>query len=246
MPPGPQLACPSPPRAQSTSPSSTASAGVPRCFICAASCGCRWAALTANVFLQHPPPLDTFVPVPYSSSARPTSAKDCTGWPSPKASNTTGAGTRGEGGTTPNSGAVGGMGDAGCQCDELGQGMENSGRPTGEKQGEAQERERSRDAAGNPVPDNFWSAFNLIPCREGKIRRIPQPESILQRVVDGVSIGMDALRDSCGGQNEEEKDEIMKAINPFHWPEKCRAGRCCSKAAETRLCRKSPPSLSAQ
>ena len=59
------------------------------------------------------------------------------------------------------------------------------------------------------------AAFDLIPCRDGKTRRIPKLESIFQHVVNEFPCGMDALRDSCGGQNEEEKDEIMKAIESF-------------------------------
>jgi DNA (cytosine-5)-methyltransferase 1 len=80
--------------------------------------------------------------------------------------------------------------------------------------------EPGRDAAqpAGPVAQggpNFWSAFDLIPCRDGKARRIPEPESILQPLFDGVSGDLGNLRDSCGGQNEAEKDEIMSALQSF-------------------------------
>lgn len=40
-----------------------------------------------------------------------------------------------------------------------------------------------------------WSDFALIPCRDGKTRRIPAgSESVLQRMADGLSAGMDDLR----------------------------------------------------
>ena len=61
----------------------------------------------------------------------------------------------------------------------------------------------------------FWSAFDIIPCRDGKARRIPQFESVLFGMVDGVSGGLDTLRDSCGGQTEAEKEIIMDALKGF-------------------------------
>ncbi|HTB63329.1 MAG TPA: hypothetical protein VK737_07035 [Opitutales bacterium] len=61
----------------------------------------------------------------------------------------------------------------------------------------------------------FWSQFDIIPCRDGKARRIPEPESVLQPLVDGFPGGMGALRDSFSHASEEEKEIIMNAIASF-------------------------------
>lgn len=91
-------------------------------------------------------------------------------------------------------------------------GLAASGREMGESENGSGAANKSGDGC---QAVNFWSAFDLIPCRDGKTRRIPKLESIFQHVVNEFPGGMDALRDSCGGQNEEEKDEIMKAIESF-------------------------------
>jgi len=120
----------------------------------------------------------------------------------------------------PNGNAAGGDGFA--NSGEISGGLAYSQQPglEGHTRHEHDWNEPGRDGAhaDGPVAQGgpaFWSAFDLIPCRDGKTRRIPKLESIFQHVVNEFPGGMDALRDSCGGQNEEEKDEIMKAIESF-------------------------------
>ena len=52
-------------------------------------------------------------------------------------------------------------------------------------------RECSHEQTAGPGGSSFWSNAILIPCRDGKARRVPKSESILQRVVDGLPYGVD-------------------------------------------------------
>jgi DNA (cytosine-5)-methyltransferase 1 len=44
--------------------------------------------------------------------------------------------------------------------------------------------------ADRSEPEGFWSNYTLIPCRDGKTRRIPTESSILS-MVDGIHEGVD-------------------------------------------------------
>lgn len=52
-------------------------------------------------------------------------------------------------------------------------------------------------AAQDASPDGFWSAFDLIPCRDGKARRVPQ--SGVLALADGLSADVDHLRLASNG-----------------------------------------------
>jgi len=70
--------------------------------------------------------------------------------------------------------ANGGMGDTGCQRDESGRGTGNLGCATDKEQSQARQRQRSGDAYSYTGADRggHWSDFDLIPCRDGKSRRV--------------------------------------------------------------------------
>lgn len=65
-------------------------------------------------------------------------------------------------------------------------------------------RERSERSTG---PTGFWDQYDIIPCRDGKSRRI---ECQSRGLADGIPTLVDALRDA--GATEEQ---IEAAINSF-------------------------------
>lgn len=66
---------------------------------------------------------------------------------------------------------------------------------------------------GAVEPAGFWSDFRIIQTRDGKFRRIPNFESEFQRVADGVSSHLDAMRNL--GLSEKEIKEITQAMSGF-------------------------------
>jgi DNA (cytosine-5)-methyltransferase 1 len=52
----------------------------------------------------------------------------------------------------------------------------------------------------------FWDAFDLIPCRDGRARRVPGPQPYFQRLADGLWIG---LGDVCASAIEEARKEVL-------------------------------------
>lgn len=73
----------------------------------------------------------------------------------------------GHGGSAVSTGRLGGVGDAaGPKCE--------SQRP---------KSDRRQDRLTNPGIINFWSAYDLIPCADGKSRRV---EPIFEQMVDGI------------------------------------------------------------
>ncbi len=93
----------------------------------------------------------------------------------------------GEAGPATETGGVGGLGHAGCQCDESGRGAGDLGCAADQEQGQAQERERIGDANSDSSPDRAWSDYELVPCRDGKSRRI---ESGSQPLVTSIPCGV--------------------------------------------------------
>jgi len=79
---------------------------------------------------------------------------------------------RGGDGFASNS-ADGGVDDTRCQSHERRGDAGDVGRSSGEKQGEARERQWSRDADSDSVQDYPWADSQLVHCRDGKTRRIP-------------------------------------------------------------------------
>ena len=81
-------------------------------------------------------------------------------------------------------------------------------------------------AAGSTPPTscvNPWSDFHIIPCRDGKYRRIPAlPESILQRMADGIPVSVGDMRPESAfplTRWREGRTTLLKgfgnAINPY-------------------------------
>ncbi len=71
-------------------------------------------------------------------------------------------------------------------------GLQGHGRPI--QQHDTQGRE---GAERHSATAGFWSDYTIIPCRDGKARRIPAQaiiEPVLQHVVDGLSCSLDARR----------------------------------------------------
>ena len=66
---------------------------------------------------------------------------------------------------------------------------------------------------GAVEPAGFWSDYRIIQTRDGKFRRIPNAESMVFGVVDGVSSHLDAMRDL--GLSENEIEEITQAMSGF-------------------------------
>ncbi len=83
---------------------------------------------------------------------------------------------------------AGGVGDAGFERDESRRGTGDVGRAPDQEQSETSQRERSGNAAAS---SGAWSNFQLIPCRDGKARRI---ESGTFPLADGVSGRVGLLR----------------------------------------------------
>jgi DNA (cytosine-5)-methyltransferase 1 len=81
------------------------------------------------------------------------------------------------------------------------QGLQGQHRPTDV---ELHGGERSERSTG---PTGFWDQYDIIPCRDGKSRRI---ECQSRRLADGISTLVDSVRDT--GATEEQ---IEAAINPF-------------------------------
>ena len=71
----------------------------------------------------------------------------------------------------------------------------------------------ARPVAAAGAVGNFWSDFRIIQTRDGKCRRIPDPQCFFQPMVDGVSEYLDALRDH--GITEIEAQEIQAAMSGF-------------------------------
>jgi DNA (cytosine-5)-methyltransferase 1 len=81
------------------------------------------------------------------------------------------------------------------------QGLQGQHRPT---EMELHRGERSERSTG---PTGFWDQYAIIPCRDGKSRRI---ECQSRRLADGIPTLVDSVRDA--GATEEQ---IEAAINPF-------------------------------
>ena len=81
------------------------------------------------------------------------------------------------------------------------QGLERQHRPT------EMELHRGEGSERSTGPTGFWDQYDIIPCRDGKSRRI---ECQSRELADGISTLVDALRDA--GATEEQ---IEAAINPF-------------------------------
>lgn len=81
------------------------------------------------------------------------------------------------------------------------QGLERQHRPA------EMELHRGEGSERSTGPTGFWDQYDIIPCRDGKSRRI---ECQSRRLADGISTLVDALRDA--GATEEQ---IEAAINSF-------------------------------
>jgi len=67
---------------------------------------------------------------------------------------------------------------------------------------------------GSPTqPAGFWSDFQIIQTRDGKFRRIPDAQSLFQRMANVAPDYLDAMRDS--GASEAEITEIWQACGGY-------------------------------
>jgi len=69
--------------------------------------------------------------------------------------------------------SVSGVGDTRCESDERWGESGHLGCTSDQEQGEARQREWSRDADCYPGKDDHWSNYTTILCRDNKTRRIP-------------------------------------------------------------------------
>jgi len=103
-------------------------------------------------------------------------------------------------------GDVGGLGDAKCSGRHDWRRVHRRRDEEGRRI-EATERGQLRDEVERAGAPCDWSRFDILPCRDGKARRV---ESQPQQMVDGVSAHLDALRHA--GLSE---DQIGAAVSTF-------------------------------
>lgn len=80
-----------------------------------------------------------------------------------------GAGTTGP---ATQAGTASGVGHSRCQRNELGGRADDMGRAPAQEQSQTQKRERGGNADSHSGAHNFWSNAVLVPCRDGKARRV--------------------------------------------------------------------------
>ncbi len=95
--------------------------------------------------------------------------------------------------------------------------------PAGIRIGSVAESNGRRDNASLSQPDerglspqdgrNYWSNFRIIQIRDGTFRRIPDAQSVFQRLADVAPAYLDAMRDL--GASEAEIKEVWEACGGF-------------------------------